>query len=204
LPDFKITNMKKIIIIGFCILTVASVLFFGCKKGPEDPWLSFRSRKARVSGVWTVSAYTVNGIDSLNIISIPVQLDSSSCGFYTYNVKKVLNFTWTFDKTGSYDIQLDTTITKTKTFPATVKCKSITTTEPTTPPVDVKGIWDFAGGVGQFSNKEEIILTDPTDHVDDITYDMIKCSYKELIIAQSVTNPLLGVRVRQWTLNRQK
>jgi hypothetical protein len=195
--------MKKIIIIGFCILTVSSLLFFGCKKGPEDPFLSFRSRKARVSGAWTVTAYTINGIDSLTHTRVDDSTDTY--GAYTLTTSTTSNYTWTFDKTGSYDIQFGTATTVTRTFPKTSKGPSSTTKLPVLAPLDQKGIWDFAGGVGQFNNKEEIILTDPTDHVDDITYDMIKCSYKELILSQSITDRTTGlVTIYQWTMTRNK
>jgi hypothetical protein len=33
-------------------------LFSACKKGPDDPFISFRSRKDRLSGYWMISAAT--------------------------------------------------------------------------------------------------------------------------------------------------
>ncbi len=52
--------MKKFKIVGFLlILTLTSVVLEGCfKKGEEDPFISFRSRKARLSGEWTINVFT--------------------------------------------------------------------------------------------------------------------------------------------------
>ena len=36
------------------ILAGTCNIFYGCKKGPNDPFLSLRSRKARVAGEWTI------------------------------------------------------------------------------------------------------------------------------------------------------
>lgn len=41
----------------FAILAMASIVAFGgCKKGEEDPFLSFSSRDSRLEGTWTLSS----------------------------------------------------------------------------------------------------------------------------------------------------
>lgn len=57
--------MKKLL-----IAVVVLATFAGCKKGENDPFLSFRSRDARVVGEWKVSNYsydetTVNGTQTI-------------------------------------------------------------------------------------------------------------------------------------------
>ncbi|NQV51603.1 MAG: hypothetical protein HQ500_00380 [Flavobacteriales bacterium] len=52
----KNKNTKVMLAVGL-LLAVASLEFSGCKKGNEDPALSLRSRKARVTGVWNVVSY---------------------------------------------------------------------------------------------------------------------------------------------------
>jgi len=47
--------MKKII-----IATLAFAMLLGCKKGENDPGISFRSRDARVVGEWKVANYEIN------------------------------------------------------------------------------------------------------------------------------------------------
>ncbi len=51
------------------ITIIAISCFAGCKKGENDPWISFLSRKKRLTGDWTVvdgygeKQYLVNGIE---------------------------------------------------------------------------------------------------------------------------------------------
>lgn len=44
-------------LLAFAAVALVMPVFNGCKKGEEDPGLSLRSRKGRVAGEWTVSAY---------------------------------------------------------------------------------------------------------------------------------------------------
>lgn len=54
--------MKKFRIVGLLlILVITSTLFEGCfRKGVNDPFISFRSRKARMTGIWDITEF--NGI----------------------------------------------------------------------------------------------------------------------------------------------
>lgn len=60
--------MKKFRIIGLLLLVVVmSTLLEGCfRKGENDPFISFRSRKARMSGVWTITQFTGDYLEKLN------------------------------------------------------------------------------------------------------------------------------------------
>ena len=40
------------------LLSLMLLTLFSCKKGKEDPFISFHSRKARVAGEWNISTYT--------------------------------------------------------------------------------------------------------------------------------------------------
>ncbi len=53
--------MKKTLLL--CLLLAAVVC--GCKKYEEGPLISFRSAQTRLWGVWEVTEYTSDGIDSL-------------------------------------------------------------------------------------------------------------------------------------------
>lgn len=48
--------MKKLLIAFFLLGTISSTIV-SCKKGENDPSLSLRSRKARLTGEWKVTAY---------------------------------------------------------------------------------------------------------------------------------------------------
>ena len=55
--------MKKIKIALLSVLLAVFILP-SCKKGPDDPFFSLRSRKARLTGTWTLSSgsITLNGL----------------------------------------------------------------------------------------------------------------------------------------------
>ena len=61
----------------FIAITLTIVLFSGCKKYPEDDVrYRFKSAKARLIGTWHLTAYYMNGGDSMNYI-----VSQSSCGY---------------------------------------------------------------------------------------------------------------------------
>jgi hypothetical protein len=53
--------MKKLFVL-FCIITSA-LLLTECKKYPEGPSISFRTKKARIINSWKVSKYLENNVD---------------------------------------------------------------------------------------------------------------------------------------------
>ena len=59
--------MKKHITLA---LTLILTLFFtGCKKYEEGPLISFRSAETRIHGKWEIKEFTINGADSLELLS---------------------------------------------------------------------------------------------------------------------------------------
>ncbi|MCB9189597.1 MAG: hypothetical protein H6599_10010 [Flavobacteriales bacterium] len=50
--------MKRVLIIS---IAIASMIGTSCKKGEEDPFLSLRSRKARITNEWKVYEFISNG-----------------------------------------------------------------------------------------------------------------------------------------------
>jgi hypothetical protein len=76
--------MKKLLAFIF----FGSVLFFSeCKKYPEGPSISFRSKKERIANTWKIDALLKNDVDS---------------AAYFNNVFK--DYTLTLSKSGSYTI----------------------------------------------------------------------------------------------------
>ena len=62
-----------------CVALVA-MLFASCKKYPDGPWVSFRSRKARLEGKRKIEQYLVNGIDSTNHLPTDYELSLTGGG----------------------------------------------------------------------------------------------------------------------------
>ena len=51
---FKTIHMKKLLLLGAAAMVLVANLS-SCKKGENDPFLSLKSRKARLCGEWTVT-----------------------------------------------------------------------------------------------------------------------------------------------------
>ncbi len=73
--------MKKILFNSFLILMTFATLT-GCKRGEEDPFLSFRSRDSRVTGTWElkkatlVMTTTISTSGSLNTETYTISIES--------------------------------------------------------------------------------------------------------------------------------
>ena len=74
--------MKKLFVL-FCIITSA-LLLTECKKYPEGPSISFRTKKARIINSWKVSKYLENNVDlTTNFNNV---FDSENINFGKYNI----------------------------------------------------------------------------------------------------------------------
>lgn len=58
-------NYKKHIL--FFLLLI--FCFTDCKKYPDGPLVSFRTKRARIAGLWEVESFLVNGADSIALLS---------------------------------------------------------------------------------------------------------------------------------------
>ncbi len=132
-------------ITAFTVLLTSTLIFEGCKKGEDDPSISFHSRKARVAGDWEVVSYkytynynsTTNPSWNSNTIytmngSTYTEISTNATGTTTKNGTNT--WKWTFKKEGSYD------------FTSTIDGKVETS----------KGTWNFTSGVGDLKNKSQI------------------------------------------------
>lgn len=81
------------------ILFVTLSLLNSCKKGENDPFLSLRSRDARITGVWILSEYTRVSTDTFNgstvtsTYSISNGVDSNG---------DAITIKWEINKDGTY------------------------------------------------------------------------------------------------------
>lgn len=164
--------MKKNIILGLT-LVITTVLMNGCKKGENDPFLSLKSRKARVAGEWTVSSYkyTSNSTSAAGGTSNGVSTTTETINGSSYNATEtstnsgtsetetstgtVSAFTYTFEKDGTFTSTFNYNITSTETDQAT----NTTTTDVRNVTSSEEGTWSFLGKLkGEYKNKERIVL----------------------------------------------
>lgn len=127
------------------ISTMVIPVFNSCKKGEDDPFLSLRSRKARVVGDWEVvsykSTYSYNSPSnpSWNYSSTYNMNGSTYTDVYTdatgtTTTNGTETWKWTFEKDGTYD------------YTRTIDGQTETS----------KGTWNFTSGVGDLKNKSQI------------------------------------------------
>lgn len=156
----------------------AACVLPACKKGPEDPFLSFRSRKVRLSGEWKVINKNTNVLYS-NVISTgateSMELNLSSSEF---SIKGAENFTkkspvdttyshaisgtidahaFNFDKEGNFIYNY--TYSYEQIYP--VRVNGIIQTQKYVQKETIlkNGKWYFAGKSADFKNKENLVLS---------------------------------------------
>lgn len=143
-------RISKSVVLSAVVLSIISAGFVGCKKGDKDPFISLRSRKARVVGDWKVSKYTSS---STSASGVSTYTDSYSLDGGTYTETHTSNGststdvgvgTWTykFEKDGKYSMS------------------SISTLSGNTDSYTESGTWNFTGGIGKdVKKKSQIVLT---------------------------------------------
>jgi len=168
------------VLAAIVISTMVIPVFNGCKKGDGDPFLSLRSRKARVVGEWTIEkmkdestnsysdtytggSNTSSGSDKTEITGSTVTISGS--GTYTSTQPPNPPSTSTYSYTGQGSVTAKFTFEKDGTFIMTVDYTNLILTESslttTYNPMKIErsGTWDFLGGVGKdYKNKERMIL----------------------------------------------
>jgi hypothetical protein len=165
-------NAKKSLSLAIAILVVLPIVFSGCKEGPEDPFLSFRSRKARLCGTWTVSNLsseinrkennistktitTVEGESWKQVITI---INSDSTRTLTGKITKDPGqsegtYTFFFDKNGNaktvYKYEFDEDQSGEDDDVSVIHRTEVTE--------EMSGSWEFISGIdNEYKNKERI------------------------------------------------
>ncbi len=169
--------MKKAIFILSAIV-LSGLAFDGCKKGPDDPFISLHTRKGRLDGKWAISSGTDSKTTGSNTTTTTwtattVTVGSAS-GTGTYTIE--------FVKDGTYKLNQSTTF------------GSFTSTHSET------GTWNWLGGVGDKKNKEQIVLRQLTvtdngstetytgDSAPSTVYELDELKNKELKITWTGTD----------------
>ncbi|MBA3680602.1 MAG: hypothetical protein H0W73_05485 [Bacteroidetes bacterium] len=134
----------KIKISLLCAIILSALFLSNCKKGPEDPTISFRSRKSRLAGEWTMKSGNAS-ITTLSAIDPPFNQNLAFNG-----TKVELNQTETSGPAilyiGNYSLLLS--IKKEGTFNFKENFAGDI--------VEANGRWHFEYGSGDIKNKEEV------------------------------------------------
>lgn len=158
------------------LATFILTFFSGCfKKGKDDPFISFRTRKARVVGTWTMTSgkryYSYGGYisettyDKSNYYS-QINYNFNSPAFQESGSAK---FTIKFSKDGTVNYQrlLD--------------------------PQDqfgLNGTWNFTSGIGKHKNKEQIVFYDGrvSSNSTDFTFNIRELRNKKMVLYREMGN----------------
>jgi hypothetical protein len=167
--------MKKTTSIFLISSVLISILFLdGCKKGDQDPFFSFRTRKQRASGEWKLDSRTDNtttifnsGLHQITVISIsgskvtesdiyqrPNLVDSTIMwngtlknGYYEFN--KNGNLTFRLDYELIYKWPQRTDENTNITYDSTISRSYVWVKT---------GTWNFLAGIDGYKNKERIAM----------------------------------------------
>lgn len=131
--------MKKIKSTVLVVLLLAAIMP-SCKKGENDPAISFHSRKARVANEWKVTSGEGKRVETGSFAyssswtfdgSVYTETDASGSNLVSRTIE------YEFDKDGNF------------------KYTDTENGEPTT----VEGTWNFASGVGETKKKSQLVLS---------------------------------------------
>ncbi len=128
-------NRKKSLILFFAVI-IAIPALNSCKKGSEDPFLSLKTRKARLTGEWVLQSGT----------------ETTTYGTSTYSAtytNTTVTYTWGGNST-TYAYSETVEFNKDNTFKTTImEDGDIGTCE---------GYWAFMNGYEDVKNKECVVL----------------------------------------------
>jgi hypothetical protein len=159
-------------LLNFAILLLLGTIFYSCKKGPEDPGISFRSRKARITGEWigtnysseinstiaNTNAQTSTSKETISSGETDISIKTES-GTKTITATGTINFhTFEITKDGDYfySLQYNTVANYTDT---TISGETLAITKKVTKTVNKQGKWTFTGKLDGSKNKENILLS---------------------------------------------
>jgi lipopolysaccharide export LptBFGC system permease protein LptF len=161
-----------------CTLLMALLLIAvmpACKKGENDPFISMRSRKARVAGEWKVVSGT--GTQS-----------------YTFS-SSTSNSSWTYDGTTYTETDASGSTSRTRTMEYTFEKDGTFTHSDLDDGVSYtgEGNWNFSQGVGETKGKSELVLsftktTSPTgtstfdSFFPWFTYEIVELRNKKMVL----------------------
>lgn len=208
--------MKKSLLYLLALI-FSGISLSGClKKGADDPFLSLRTRKARVAGEWMVSSGSGSSVYTSNTTTTSTTWTYSNPNMNVTSgsgkpAASNITFNYTFKKDGTYTLATTTT--------NTVVAGSVTESE--------SGSWNFTDGMGNVKKRSQIVLTvlskttvtvvggkststsETYTGMDNSTiYDIQELKNKEMVIKKegtsknSSTPPVVGSDSETWTLTQ--
>jgi hypothetical protein len=177
--------MKRIVVLSLYLM-VTFVFFNGCRRGEDDPFISFRSRKARVTGKWKMTSYktTYNHTESFGFTTEIFTGNGS-----TYTFTDLNSFGTNFSKTGTFTYEI--TFKKDGSYTGQMNQDGEIT--------NIEGKWNFTRGVGDIKDKSQITLYETsykdrddtntsTGHYFNDTYDLKELRNNKMVWYRKYTD----------------
>lgn len=145
----------------FAMATIALVAgtstFTSCKKGENDPFLSLRSRKARLTGEWTLKegVETHTNTSSSGTIVLEKRFTETekteTVDGENPKVSRIDSYNLTFEKDGKFQNVIVLTL---------LSNSGVTITNQVTTTQTIDGVWSFYGGNKdqEIKNKEAVVM----------------------------------------------
>ncbi len=196
--------MKKLLTLVLLASTLVLVMN-GCKKGSQDPFISFRSREARLCGKWNVTKYTRNTKDMLTRSDTTMTgAPMGSCGWLTHKDDTLATITFQFYTDGRYEARGDSVYLDNYQFSAQAAHPCNDTTYKVEQTNNFGGTWTWGGSGGSYK-KEEILLLSDYNHIDSHAWKILGLKYKEITLERAVTDSVSGKStIYDMTLERTK
>lgn len=187
--------MRKKKVVGPFILSsiILVSLLGGCKKYDEGPFVSLRSKQARLTGEWSLTSQSVNETDiplvSWDNITIDFECFQEGPGWKEFSesieLESVNGETWTVLKNGEMDVF--TLNTRQELVSSTVADCENEIVELETRVVDFSTVRRRSWA---FSSKKENLLVVNNANQDTIEYRILKLTNSELKVEALIDGPL--------------
>ncbi len=178
--------MKYLKFLLISVIAISSLS--SCRKGPEDPLLSFTTRKNRISNTWEAYSYRLNGVEVI-VVDKSENFTIDGCGTQTLKTNVKRKIVMEFSKSGSYRDVYSTTTRNISTTTGTGEGCGIYNFDKTDTGEDVStGVWNFSGGVGNTSSREQVFIYQEESQTGYL-WDIVRLANDELKLKRRYIKP---------------
>lgn len=174
----------RIFLVVFAITSVLSA----CRKGPEDPLLSFTTRKNRISNDWKAYSYRLNGLEIIKEDKIE-NFDIPSCGTQTVNTNLDRTIIMRFSKNGSFsESRIEKGMIQSTISSSAENCSVYNFNREINDVKGETGNWSFTGGANGSSKREQVFIFQ-SETKEGVLWDIVKLASDELKLKRSYIRP---------------
>lgn len=172
----------------FLIVFAVSSLMSSCRKGPEDPLLSFTTRKSRLSNNWNAYSYRINGVEKISEDKVEY-FDINGCGKQTLKTVLAREIHMNFSKGGTFTESKAEKGKITSTIESgNESCSVYNFTRDVSEVSGRTGVWSFTGGANGTSSREQVFIYQEETKSGEV-WDIVKLANDELKLKRRYIRP---------------